>query len=424
MRIRNTALSLLLLAMVAGCGKKEAPGLRFRYWGDTSEIAIIEQTIKDFEAENPGIKVRAERKPPDATYAALLITELAAGKVPDVIFLGDGNCDQLIKAGCFLPLDPLIAVDPEIKKEAYYPAMVERFSNEGTLYLLPRDIAPVDCIYYNKKLFDQVKLAYPKDNWTWKEFKEMAIKLTNPKAEGGAVFGYADEWPGVEPYIFSSGGTLVDNTKKPTRITMDSPKALRGIRFRMELLHTLKIIPSTGDTVTLTGGNEAMFTNGKLAMLYSGIWKTPLFRKIKDFDWDIAPFPAGPDGNREAMIGGSGYGIAKMCKDPAAAWKLVRYLAGEKGQRMLASTGLAQPAIKALAESSAFLDGQRPLNKKMLLKAALHGYTAPALEHWSEFYDGTWRPKIEQVWVTGFKGDMEALVHQAVEEGNKKMFAK
>src|SRR5207244_537727 len=111
--------------------------------------------------------------------------------------------------------------------------------------------------------------------------------------------------------------------------------------------------------------NEALFLQGKMAMIYSGIWKTPTFRKVKDFDWDITRFPAGPDGNLETPIAGSGYGIASTTKDPQAAWKLVRYLAGIEGQTMVASTGLAQPALKALAKSKAFLDGQKPLNKKM-----------------------------------------------------------
>lgn len=216
----------------------------------------------------------------------------------------------------------------------------------------------------------------------------------------------------------------MDDNNKPTRITLDSPRALRGVRFRMELMHKLKVIPTGADATALSGGPEGMFLSGKVAMFYSGIWKTPTFRKIKDFDWDIAPFPAGPEGHRHAHLAGSGYGIASTSKKAADAWKLVRYLGGPEGQKLIASTGLAQPAIKALAASKAFLDGQKPLNKKMLLKSAELGYTTPALAQWQEFYDGTWRPKYDLIWIPGFDGDEEAIVKEAVAKGNELLFGK
>jgi multiple sugar transport system substrate-binding protein len=124
------------------------------------------------------------------------------------------------------------------------------------------------------------------------------------------------------------------------------------------------------------------------------------------------------------LIAGSGYGIASTATDPAAAWKLVRFLGGPEGQKLLATTGLAQPAIKKLAASKVFLDGQKPLNKKMLLKAAEKGYTSPALGSWSEFYDGIWRPQTDLIWTPDFAGGEEAMIKAAVAQGNTLLFKK
>ncbi len=415
-------LSLTLLLLANGCGGGDDSAIRFRYWGDLAENKIIEQAIKDFSAANPGIKVKLERKSPDATYANILMTEFAAEKAPDVIFIGDLNCDTLIRAGRFMELDSFLEKDPELKKTDYYPLMIQRLSHDGKLYVLPRDIAPVNCVYYNKKLFDEAKLPYPKDNWTWKDLRAMAIKMTHRDAKGiGTQFGYGEDNTNLDPYIYSSGGTMVDNVNEPKRITMDSEKALRGLKFRMELYHTLKVMPITADTsIGGLGGGQSLFMTGKLAMFFTGIWKTPSFREIKDFDWDIAPFPAGPDGNRQCYVAGGGYGINVNTKHRDAAWALVRHMAGEPGQRLLASTGLAQPALMRLANSPVFLDGKKPLNKKMLLKSANLGYTSPAVAWWTEYLEGTFRPKTDPIWVSGYKGDAVAEYKKAVAEGNKR----
>jgi ABC-type glycerol-3-phosphate transport system substrate-binding protein len=106
MNLPKLLFAAAVIGLLPGCASKEE-GLRFRYWGDNSEIAIISQTIKDFEAAHPGIKVRPERKPADANYANLLVSEFSAGVAPDVIFIGDLNCDKLIEAGKFIPLEGL-----------------------------------------------------------------------------------------------------------------------------------------------------------------------------------------------------------------------------------------------------------------------------------------------------------------------------
>ena len=57
---------------------------------------------------------------------------------------------------------------------------------DGKLYGLPNGTQTM-VMYYNKKMFDDAGIAYPKDGWTWDEFSDAAKKLT--KADG-SVYGY------------------------------------------------------------------------------------------------------------------------------------------------------------------------------------------------------------------------------------------
>jgi multiple sugar transport system substrate-binding protein len=76
-------------------------------------------------------------------------------------------------------------------------------------------------------------------------------------------------------------------------------------------------------------------------------------------------------------LSGGGYAVLKTTKHPEEAWKLLTFLAGEEGQRELAQTGLAQPAMMDIAKSKDFLDGQPPASKAFLLEAAEIGSFGP-----------------------------------------------
>jgi multiple sugar transport system substrate-binding protein len=417
--------ALLLAAGLAGCKHAADPNvIRFRYWGDTEEVKIIESLLKDFEAANPGVTVKPERKNADSTYADVLLQEFAANTAPDVIFVSTDNVDLLSGSDKLADLNPILAKDPDLKASDYYPAMIQRFSKDGKLLVLPRDIAPIACIYYNKDLFDKAKVAYPKDDWTWDDLREKAMKLTIRDKDGAAQqIGFADDWNLTDAWIVSGGGLHMDDFFKPTKFTFADEPAIDGVLYRWKLQMQDGAMPSSSDNKALNGGAMAMFLNGNLAMFHSGLWKTPSFRKIKDFKWDVAIFPH-KKGVKKPLYwaGGSGYTMRADVVNPDLCWKLIKFMAGKEGQTRIAATGLAQPALKALAEGPVFLDGQDPQNKKMLLVAAENGIASPAWRPWVEFLRSVWGPNTDPMWVKGFAGDPTAILKDTQKQANDKFF--
>jgi multiple sugar transport system substrate-binding protein len=151
-----------------------------------------------------------------------------------------------------------------------------------------------------------------------------------------------------------------------------------------------------------------MFMNSSVAMFLSGIWKTPRFREIKDFKWDVAMLPKNPNGFRAFSTGGSGYGILKNSKHKKEAWELIKFISGEEGAKRLAATGLAQPAIVSVANSPTFLDGKDPQNKKMVLEAMKYVKYNPMCKNWFEVHDSLIVPTLDKVW-NGGETPVEAM---------------
>jgi len=223
-------------------------------------------------------------------------------------------------------------------------------------------------------------------------------------------WGFVDDWPMWDTWVYDAGGSFTDNVKHPTKWTLASdPDTLKGLQFRADLMNKYKVmLPPAGLAAMGGSGTSDMFVNGSTAMFLSGLWKTPQFRGIKDFKWDIAMLPKAPNGFRAFSTGGSGYGILKTSAHKKEAWELIKFISGEEGAKRLAATGLAQPALMSVSNSPLFLDGQDPQNKKMVLDAMKYVKYNPMCKNWFEVHDSIIGPELDKVW-NGTETPAEAL---------------
>jgi multiple sugar transport system substrate-binding protein len=395
------ALGLVLAAAFsAGCVKKGGPvTLRCIGWGGVEETKIIQQAVEEFRKIHPDVTVRLEGAP-FGEYITKVLTQFSAGNAPDVMAVNAEQMVSFASRDIFVDLKPYVEKDPSIKLSDFYPEAIDHYTVNGVLTALPRDIAPVAVIYYNKKRFDEAGVPYPKNSWTEKEFLETAQKLVKKSGKNGITqFGYVEDW-GVawDLWVYIHGGSWVDNIQKPTVCTLDSPAAIEGVQFRADLIHKYHVAPSPANITAMGGmGNSDLFVNGTAAMFFSGIWKTPAFRLIKDFEWDVVETPLGPNGKHAFPMSAAGYSILKTSKNQELAYELVKYLSGETGQKLMAATGLTQPALKTLAQSPVFLDGQAPKSKGFLVDAVKDGRFQPFdpnLNEWKAMVDSA----LDRVW--------------------------
>ena len=399
--------SALALTGFGGCAKQSSEDtgkitIKVACWGTPEELAIITSAIREWEKSSPAVEVKIEHTN-YSDYVSKILTRIAGGTPPDIIFTEVDNFVNFYEKGALLSLSDQLKKDASFNIEDYFPEVVECFTRDGNVYCIPRDTAPFACVFYNKDLFDEAKVPYPKDDWDWNDMLDKAKALT--KTKGGVVqqYGfYAWAW---QNFVYSNGGSLVDDVEHPARCLLDDPKSVGGVQFHADLVLKHRVSPSATALQNLGMQITQMFIGGKLAMFASGIWETPILRQADKFNWDVAMFPAAPGGKRGFGTGGSGYCILKTTQHPDQAWEVVKALSGKYGQIRFAEAGLAQPANRAIAEGPYWAGSELPpLNKKMLNEAVKYVTYNPFHPAWRQISDLYINPQMDLI----FSGSVTA----------------
>jgi ABC-type glycerol-3-phosphate transport system substrate-binding protein len=415
------------LAFCTGCGKKTDTVRLAQFLTDPILIAKLNNVVQDIEKRHPGLHIEVDNIPYNE-YQQKITTQMASGLAPDVIYVEVNNFVDLYLRGAFEDLTPYCQKDSMDMKD-YYEGVLRRFSPDGKIYAIPQDTAPIGLIYYNRKLFRDAGVDYPKDNWTWPEpFLSVCQKLTKKDAKGHVTqWAFVDAYDiQFEDFLFGNGADYVDNTDHPTRMTLDTPAAMEAILYRWSLIQKYHVSPDAAQiqTFSLAAGQMDMFLNGQAAMLCSGIWQTPRFMENKNLDFDVVEFPQGPHGGRGWGTGGSGYALSKASKNKDLAWLVIKEMTSAPSISQLAQTGMIQPASKSLANSDVFLKSPGAANKAILLQMPQYSHYQPFLGNWSEIYYGLLRPALDPIWAgTKTPEEVVPVVNKTINEkffNNKK----
>lgn len=412
---RKGLFALAALAGLLPAAVRAEVELRLVVWDGDESLRILRTVTADFERAHPGIKVRLENVD-YRYYFQRLLAQIAGNSGPDVAMLDPQNMQTFAKRGALLPLDPVIAKTPGFRLADYYPAIVDVHRWNGQLYVLPRDIAPIGLIYYNKRLFREAGLAEPDGTWTWdfqprpelgsKCFTYAMSRLTK-RGEDGKVrqWGFAPSWTGAftDTVAFSQGARYVNDPASFDRLTFTDPRVIRAFDFVASLAKDKKWMPSQTELSSVVQSTAVdLFISQRVAMYQCGIWDVPKIRQAlkpgskEFFEWDITRAPGYTDPatgvtSRAAPTGGSGYGILASTNHPLEAWLLTQWMAGEPGMRAMAKAGIAQPAIMRLSRGSDWIPGpetpleQRyPANRIITDVAAREVVFPPTADYWSE----------------------------------------
>ena len=316
---------------------------------------IRKEQIKLFESRHKGIKVIND---PGAD-AQRLLTQLAGDVPPDVMALYDPQTIRL-----FAKNDVLLDLRPYIKKynlpiDKLYPQLKPYIYYQDRIVGIPENCGPY-VLFYNKRLFREAGLPYPKPGWTWQECLEAAKKLTKYEIvagrkvpiQKGLYVSNSDWWF----FIWMYGGRLFSPDGK--RCTMDSEAVKKGIRFWASLRLKHHVMPTTSEAQSMapTGawGSEALlFRESKVAMTISGRWLAIQYREQKDLEWDVTSVPHGP--NRVTLLASKAYAIPKTCRHKKAAILFIKHLLSLENQLLVANYGDGIPSMNTQEIRKAFL---------------------------------------------------------------------
>ncbi|MBX7132938.1 MAG: sugar ABC transporter substrate-binding protein, partial [Fimbriimonadaceae bacterium] len=413
----------LLAWMCAFARAVEPVTLRFTLWDGDQALVALRQAIDGFEKAHPNIKVKLE---PVAygDYFNKLLVQMAGNVAPDVAMLDPNNFQRFAIRKAILPLNAFVQDDKSFDINAYYEPIVKAMSYRGELYVLPRDIAPIGIVYYNKELFDRAGIPYPDGTWTWdyeerpelkeKDFLYVLRNLTKFDAKGKVTqYGLAAGWPAAlgDSFVYSTGARYGDDPERPLTLGYNDPRTVKAYELLADLMLKKRYMPSPSELSVGLGSNSLQeFMRGRAAMHVSGIWDTPVIRetlvqgKPEFFEWDICAVPAYKDGTLWCPTGGAGYSIVSTTKHPQEAWELLKWMSGEPGMMAMAKAGIAQPAIRALALKEPWIPGpntpkdqQYPANRIVTDQLVPHVVFPPTADYWTEITSLINAP-LDQIW--------------------------
>lgn len=350
--------------------------IQFSSWGSKSELEILNTVIKDYETENPEIKIDLMHIPQN--YFQKIHLLFASNTPPDVIFINNHYLPVYANAGLLEPLQT---------NDDFYEKSIIGLSWGNTLYAIPRDISTL-VIYYNKDIFDRNKIKYPNGDWTFNEFLNTAKKLTHDGVYG---ISFEEDILFYLPYLMSEGGGILSDDL--SRMIINDEPSKKGLEFYANLRKKYHVAPKREEIASATMAQ--MFLQGKLAMHLSGRWLVPKYRSEAGFDWDVVSFPKGEAGS-VVPLDVSGWAVAKDSKHKAEAIKFINYLSSAKTIEKFTKSGLIVPARKDVALSSSFIDNQKPIHAKVFLDTIENSKPTPVSIDYKEIMDNL-KGKFEHV---------------------------
>lgn len=354
--------------------------------GGPADVKAAEDLKQAFERSHPGIHVKLEHIP-DKQYYAKLLAMMAGNSAPDVFGLTSGTILPHVEKHTVLDLDPFVKDDPSLQMSDFFPKALESCRFGGRLYGMPMNFHAF-ALYYNKDLFDQAHVTYPDSTWDWSRLLTTARRLTKDTNGDGRTDQYGivfDSWLGaVAPWIWQSGGDIFDNPVNPKRCTLTSEASLRALQFLTDL--KLKEHVAPGASETTEQGVVELFYAGRAAM-YPYLYVAGRMREYATgFEWDCAPLPKGPAGLRASWAGTGCYCINRKTRVPRDAWEFVKFATSKEGMKLDARNGIAIPARRSVAYSTAFLQPDKaPAHKKVFFEALGYARLNPNLMEIPEF---------------------------------------
>jgi multiple sugar transport system substrate-binding protein len=275
---RFLLVAVLAALTLSACGGSSSSGggsskhVNIVLWhGFTSpgaELNAIKAMTAEFNRTHPNITVTPQFSGNSDYALQKVLAAIAAGNPPDISYLYGSWSANIATTPALAPLTRYIAQDPSFGWNDFWGVERGVASVKGKIVGVP---ALVDnlALVYNKKLFAQAGLALPTPNWTWTDFQNAAVKLTNAAKK---QFGWAYVNDGSEDTVWrfwamlwQAGGSILAPGNK--QAAFDSPAGVKALTLLQNLSRQQSIYLDTG-----SGNYIGLFNSGHIGMLWTGPW--------------------------------------------------------------------------------------------------------------------------------------------------------
>jgi multiple sugar transport system substrate-binding protein len=292
---------------------------------------------------------------------------------------------------------------------------VDTATYQGRLYAVP-DYSNADLLYYRKDILAKAGAAPPK---TWAQLQRLAQTVA-PKY---GLYGYAGTFATYEGLtvnfatsVQSAGGSIL--SPEATKVTVDSPQALRGLEFLVSGFQQ-GWIPKVALTYE-EESSQAAFEAGKFLFLdnwpdvYAALSvpgpQTTVYGKV-----GVAPLP-GPDGTGSSSLGGANLAISAFSQHQQTALNFIKYMTDEANERQMLEQGSFPPVWtglytnKSLWRSYPYLPVLEKAINSAQPRPAITNYDQASLAISSAVYEALTRQKQPQQALEEMAGQLAQII--------------
>lgn len=335
MRKVLVVLMVLVLAVVLFSNEKVLRVLMPIGGGYTIEDQEV--IAKEFEKENPGVKIEMEFVGWGELWNKI-ITSIGAGAAPDVMYIGSRWIPALAEMGAIIPLDEYVS--PE-KRALYYDTVWDTVTYNGKIWGIVRAMS-TKVFIYNKKLFEENNVKVPT---TWDELLEAAKKIYNPNEGiyGIAMAGkkFVSTVTQFQQYLYANDGRIVDENGE---VVINNENGVEALNFYVELSKYAQ----PGILEWKREDLIKLFETGKVGMYIDHVHNA-LKAIEKGVDVGFFLIPGGPSSTKpySTVIVTDSIAISSQCKEKELAIKFMEYMTSfEKQAEWDLKLGFVPPMIK------------------------------------------------------------------------------
>jgi len=287
------------------------------------EDKLVQQMVNKFNATHPSI--HADWSVINGDYTQAMTARFAAHNPPDVFYVDSSVIKGWESQGVLQSLNGFVK-KTKFNTKAFYPRLLKTFMRGKTIYGFPKDWSPL-AMEINKSILAKVGGKAPK---TWAQLTTMAKKIKSKNlVKNGKPICLSADWARMLPFIFQNKGSLGHLTSKAS---------VGGANYYVGLVkHGLA---NTPDKLGGAGWCGQAIGQRSSAISFEGNWLLPyMTQTYPTTKYKVFPLPKNKaKGNLAFTVS---YSMAKASHNKSAAWKLLSWLEGKKGEKLWMSKGLA-----------------------------------------------------------------------------------
>ncbi|OHD54329.1 MAG: hypothetical protein A2096_02110 [Spirochaetes bacterium GWF1_41_5] len=384
----------MVTALIAGCAKKKDSSKIIISYGTIEvlpeNIAANIRIIKKFEKIHPNVRVTLK----NYNKIDQLLTHLAAGNAPDIIWMHPFWMPKYVESGVALDLSPYLEAS---FVNTFYKVCVDAYTYNNKIYGLPIQ-ANFPVLYYNKDLLEKTSLPCPNLETDINTLVNFTKKITiyDKKNPNNSIIGFYNFTP---LHAFNIGGFKLFS-KDGDKLYIQNSKFRELLKLAYDINQTYKLTSSAlsmdQNVNAIGGGDSENFLMGKTAFIIDSPYIVRTLKKAR-FTWGLTLLPKDTKGKRQSTQ------VETICnfvnansKQKEAAVKFLKFYTSSKGLIEQAKVPNGIPPLTELLKNDLIPKYYGKKETDLFNLALVNGTYLPPFKDLIQFWQTIYNPFLKQ----------------------------